>query len=220
MSAPGAKREGSRGAGQLTGRLTVLLTGRLTGLLLVSLLISAARSAAAAPRTPSAHSTSPRPPEPARPHRETGSSDGFGRWDMGVSACQLTRGSGSSPTAPSDPSARPLRCQRVRLDQQLPGLLSVRFMAPPAAHRATETQLVFAGVLAQGSPAMECHGGTCEPKGPMRVQVSAVAENGFNPEGTLLQAQLARGQCLWEERRLRCEASAPGGPSWTAEASR
>ncbi|MEB3331490.1 MAG: hypothetical protein VKI83_03225 [Synechococcaceae cyanobacterium] len=169
-------------------------------------------AALAAPRTPSAHTDTPPPRRRVQAPREPASASDFGRWEMPISNCQLAR-QGDAVAA-----IGPQRCLRVRLDQQLPGLLSIRFMAPAAAARPTEAQLVFAGVLEPGSPAMRCRDGACAPRGTMRLQVSAVAETGLNPQGTLLQAQLARGQCLWEEGRLRCEASAPNGASWRAEA--
>lgn len=194
--------------------LTVLLLGALGA-------AAGTMAGQAAPRTPSAHSDSPRTRLPAakpRPAAEapgnTPGNDGFGRWDMPISACQLTRQSGDAATGP------PLRCQRVRLDQQLPGLLSIRFITPASAQAPTDLQMVFAGVLQPGSAAMQCHDGSCEPRGAMRLQVSAVAETGFQPQGTLLQAQLARGRCLWQERHLRCEAASPNGARWWAEASR
>ena len=193
-----------------------------TALLLVALGAAAGTMAGqAAPRTPSAHSDSPRTRPPAaklRPADEApgnaAGNDGFGRWDMPISACQLKRQSGDAATEP------PLRCQRVRLDQQLPGLLSIRFITPASPQLPTDRQMVFAGLLQPGSAAMQCHDGSCEPRGAMRLQVSAVAETGFQPQGTLLQAQLARGQCQWQERHLRCEAASPNGARWWAEASR
>ena len=68
---------------------------------------------------------------------------------------------------------------------------------------------------------MRCGDGRCRPRWPLRLQVSAVAQSGYDPRGLALglpASHLARGECLLERRRMRCSASSSGGLSWSASA--
>jgi hypothetical protein len=139
----------------------------------------------------------------------------FGRWETQLERCRMVEVvEGGPPLALGG-------CQRLRLDQQLPGLLSVRFLADRPEGRFSGGELVYAGVLEPGSPAMRCRQGRCEPRWPMRLLVSAVAPRGAGaraPTWGIPQARMARGQCLLERRRVGCQAGEPGGRRWEASA--
>ncbi|MEB3271242.1 MAG: hypothetical protein VKJ44_06305 [Synechococcus sp.] len=114
-----------------------------------------------------------------------------------------------------------LPCQSVRLDQLLPGLLTIRFV--PALRRAAQpaTQLAFTGVLAASSPPLGCRDGTCDPRGDLELRVSAVAISGLDPQGlpvSLPQALLARGSCSVAARLVICQAWVAAQRHWRAEA--
>ena len=150
----------------------------------------------------------------------TAAGENVGRWQQGLRRCriQITTAAEASPTNASGTSHS---CSSLRLDQLLEGLLTVRLVSVAAAESRPSQQLVFAGVLAEGSRAMRCNDGRCRPQLPLRMQVSAVAQNGFDPRGLALglpASHLARGECLLERRRLRCSATGSGGLAWSAAA--
>ena len=140
----------------------------------------------------------------------------FGRWEGSLRQCRLVSTSSQTPPQP------PASCRLLRLDQQMEGLLTVRFLQPGGTGAFLDRQLVFAGVLAPGSKGMQCQASRCEPRWPLRLQVSAVGQAGFG-EATaamgLTKAQLASGHCQLDARALRCEAVGPEGRKWQAEAS-
>ena len=138
----------------------------------------------------------------------------FGRWLSEVRACRL----GMAPGPALD-----LRCDGVRLDQQLPGLLSVRFFSRGQGPAPAKRLLVFAGILERGSPAMACRGGSCQWSSPMRTRVTALADLGVSERGdttSLPTTRLAQGTCLIQAKRIRCEAKAEGEGAWWAQADR
>ncbi len=151
--------------------------------------------------------------------------DAFGRWEQPLRQCRIERASAGSPGAPAAPpeAAGGQRCQRLRLDQQLEGLLVVRWVSAAAGSRYASRQLAFAGLLDQGSPPLRCSPeGVCRPAGTMAVWVSVVAESGFDPRGLALglpSTRRAKGLCRLERRRFRCEASDDEGRQWRAEGS-
>jgi hypothetical protein len=140
----------------------------------------------------------------------------FGRWEGSLRRCRIVSTSSLVPPQP------PTTCQLLRLDQQMEGLLTVRFLQPGGSGAFLDRQLVFAGVLAEGSRGMRCQGSRCEPRWPLRLRVSAVGQAGFG-EATaamgLTRAQLASGHCQLDARSFRCEAVGPEGRQWQAEGS-
>ena len=140
----------------------------------------------------------------------------FGRWEGGLRRCRIV---GSSSQASPQ---QPISCRLLRLDQQMDGLLTVRFLQPGGSGAFVDRQLVFAGVLAEGSRGMQCQASRCEPRWPLRLRVSAVGQAGFGEATTslgLTRAQLASGHCHLDGRAFRCEAVGPDGQRWQAEAS-
>ena len=144
---------------------------------------------------------------------------GFGRWEIRLKGCSLGQGQmGQLP---------PLReqgqdCVRLRLEQNMEGLLSVRLITTSANQLFGSRSLVFAGVLAPGQKPMRCGAdGECKPQWPIRLDVAAVATNvelDGSPAPTLPRALLAKGTCLLERHRLKCEASDSSGQMWEAQA--
>lgn len=143
--------------------------------------------------------------------------EGFGRWDTKLRDCTLLQGLVELPQ-----QAQRQTCQRLRLEQNLEGLLSVRLTQPSAHQRFGSQTLVFGGVLAEGQQPMRCNGnGECQPRWPIRLEVATVASSLVNGQGvapTLPMAQLARGNCLLERRRLQCQARDQNGHFWEANA--
>lgn len=159
---------------------------------------------------------------PARFARAQAGVDAFGRWEQGLRRCRIERtapggaAAGSEPASPSGQS-----CQRLRLDQQLEGLLVIRWVSGAAGSRYSSRQLVFAGLLDQASPPLRCNPqGVCRPAGAMAVWVSVVAESGFDPRGLALglpSTRRVQGLCRLDARSFQCEASDPDGRRWRAE---
>lgn len=134
----------------------------------------------------------------------------FGRWERRAQPCemQLAEPQGRAPLL--------VACHSVRIDQQLAGLLSIRFL-PEAADTGTATeQLLFAGVLLPGSQPMRCRDSRCEPSWPIRLQVSALATS---PTGTLglPLARVVQGNCSVEKSRVLCQARDREGRRWQAK---
>lgn len=154
---------------------------------------------------------------PASKESSEDSLEAFGRWQRHLSQCRIS----SSGPAAADPAAIPGSggCGRLRLDQQLPGLLSLRFIASWGADALSSRELVFAGVLERGSASLRCQEGQCQPMGRLELQVTAVAMAGFDGRGLaggVPRAILARGHCTLDSRRVRCEAAASDGEHWSA----
>ncbi|MCP9942082.1 hypothetical protein KBY70_06730 [Cyanobium sp. ATX 6E8] len=143
--------------------------------------------------------------------------EGFGRWDTKLRDCSLLQGRMELPL-----QAQQQTCQRLRLEQNMEGLLSVRLIQPSAHQRFGSQTLVFGGVLAAGQQTMRCNtNGECQPRWPIRLEVATVASSLADDQGvapTLPTAQLARGSCLLERRTLQCQARDQNGHFWEAKA--
>ena len=105
-------------------------------------------------------------------------------------------------------------CLKLRLEQNMAGLLSARFMA------AGEV-MVFAGALAKGQLPMRCNqDGACKPQWPTQVEVRTVASGRLEASGLpagLPLARLARGNCVIQRNRIDCHALAADGEQWRAQ---
>jgi hypothetical protein len=147
--------------------------------------------------------------------------EGFGRWETGLQSCTLQQGVAGLPQ-PAGPQARPQNCARLRLEQNLEGLLSVRLITPSGIQHFSNRTLVFGGVLAPGQAPMRCSSdGECKPRWPIRLDVATVASNlvtNQDPAPTLPRARLAKGTCLLERRALACQARDQNGQVWEAKA--
>lgn len=153
--------------------------------------------------------------------------EGVGRWERPLRRCRLERRPPGRPT-PSRPAVDdgllgPERrgCRGVRLDQQLPGLLSLRLEGADLQRGAAPGQLVFAGLLEPGSRPLGCRQLRCRPEGPIQLQVSALARSAVpqDPAGSaLLQAQRAQGRCSLLRGRLSCQVRGDDGEEWRVDA--
>jgi len=145
------------------------------------------------------------------PAQGAAAAEDFGRWETHLHHCRM------AVDVEANQAGAMRGCQLMRLDQQMQGLLSVRFLDTTSGSRNASGQMVYAGVLDSGSPTMRCRQGRCEPRWPMRLLVSAVANSGFDRRGLALgipQARMARGQCLLQKRTVRCQASETEGARW------
>ena len=147
---------------------------------------------------------------------------GFGRWNAAVKQCQMLLAR----------RAAPLRdCIDLQLEQQQAGLLSVRLLAASSGgadaagsggQRPQSEAVVFAGLLEAGQQPMRCgRDGRCEPRLPLRLQVSMVAQASYDALGLAIgvpQAGLAKGHCQILNGLAHCEASNENGERWLAEA--
>jgi len=143
--------------------------------------------------------------------------EGFGRWESKLEACVLLQGLVDGPL-----QAQRQSCGRLRLEQNLEGLLTVRLITPSGSQRFGSQNLVFGGTLAPGQRPMRCGSdGQCKPRWPMRLEVSTVATN-LAPEESLAPtiplARLAKGSCLLERQALQCQARDQDGQVWEAKA--
>jgi hypothetical protein len=139
--------------------------------------------------------------------------DDFGRWETRLQHCRM----GQAAAAGS--SGGPRGCQYLRLEQQMQGLMSVRFIAASGGTTPSSSELVFAGVVAPGSGAMQCRQGRCEPSWPVRLLVHATAHAGIDPRGVALgipRARMARGRCLLQKGSVSCRAGETGQAPWEA----
>lgn len=144
--------------------------------------------------------------------REQGQAVDFGRFSEKLVRCNL-----STPAA-----QRSLRaCGRLRIEQNLEGVISVRFSVSGSSERYSSEDLVFAGILSNRSEPMTCRGdGRCQPRFPVELSVNAIATGLYDRRGlaaALPRARLARGQCRIEAVRASCEATEQDGQRWRAE---
>ena len=136
-------------------------------------------------------------------------SESFGRWERTLNSCQiLHQPANLSSKKPSQ------SCFKLRLEQNIEGLLSARFVA------AGEV-VVFAGALAKGQLPMRCNrDGACKPQWPTQLEVTTVASGRLESSGLpagLPLARLARGNCVIQKDRIDCHALAADGEQWRAQ---
>jgi hypothetical protein len=115
---------------------------------------------------------------------------------------------------------RPGPCSSVVLDQRTAGVMRLLLVAPAPAPVAY-TQLSFVGQLQPGSEPMACRQGVCRLNRPMALTLSSVSQAEFDGRGLargLPSAWPVNGQCQVRPERIRCEAQALSGETWTAEA--
>lgn len=143
--------------------------------------------------------------------------EAFGRWESKLQDCVLLQGLVGLPL-----QAQRQSCGRLRLEQNLEGLLTVRLITPSGSQRFGSQNLVFGGQLAPGQRPMRCStDGHCKPRWPMRLEVATVASSLAGEESlapTIPLAQLAKGTCLLERRSLQCQARDQEGQYWEAKA--
>ncbi len=106
-------------------------------------------------------------------------------------------------------------CRSLRLDQQLAGLLSIRFLPALQDRNAPAQQLLLAGVLMPGSQPMRCQDRRCEPQWPIRVQLSTLATSNVRTL-SLPEARVVQGSCSLEANRVLCSARDHEGRRWQA----
>jgi hypothetical protein len=196
-----------QGFGRKRAGSTTVPLGWGSGLGQAGLVLIAAAAAGALTLAPLGSST-------ARERGPDFPEEDFGRWEHGLSRCRIL-GLGRE-------EARPRPCRTLRLDQQLSGLMSVRFSGVSREGAGGGgSELRYVGILMKGSLPMRCREGRCEPQWPLRLAVTALAESGFDGSGLasgLPQTHLAKGDCLLAKGSVVCRAASADGPPWQAEA--
>jgi hypothetical protein len=146
----------------------------------------------------------------------------FGWWSGTLIGCRLTNTAASSAGEASSVSPEPSEhCDRLRLDQQIQGLMRISFLWSKPMKYGDSGKLVFVGLLEGDSKPMRCRQGRCQPQWPMRLRVSVVAQARFGPLGLatdLPATRLARGHCHVDYPKIHCRATSPDGHHWWAEA--
>ncbi|MCT0198092.1 hypothetical protein KQ313_00090 [Synechococcus sp. CS-1325] len=140
--------------------------------------------------------------------RATPPSDPIGRLQRAARTC-----SSNLAEAPQAP------CSSVQFEQQT-GQLTIRFISA-GLQPEESNQLVFVGVLAPGSPPMDCQQGRCQLREAISTTVASVSERSFDGRGLakgLPQAWPANGSCQVERNQVRCKARALSQELWSAEA--
>lgn len=136
--------------------------------------------------------------------------EGFGRWETSLNSCLLEHRSATGLRLPNQD------CQRLRLDQNIEGLLTARFLAPGQ-------EMVFAGSLASGQRPMRCNNdGACKPQWPTQLIVQTAADAGLDRRGlpaSMPSARLAQGHCEIQKRVIQCQALAADGEEWRAKST-
>lgn len=133
----------------------------------------------------------------------------FGRWEHGLQQCEIQLQETIGPPTERFP------CRSLRLDQQMAGLMSIRFLPTARGRSAPAQLLLFAGVLQPGSQPMRCRNSRCEPLWPIRVQLSALATSNVRTLG-LPQARVIQGSCQLDKGRVLCTARDREGRRWQA----
>ena len=135
----------------------------------------------------------------------------FGRYSERLIRCQVRANSMGKPLR---------RCEQLRIQQHLDGLMSVRFSLGETGRYGNE-DIVFAGVVSKGSQSMVCgNDSRCKPRLPLILEVNAISTAIFDGNGlalTLPLGLLARGSCRIEPLRAQCQATALDGASWRAD---
>ncbi len=135
--------------------------------------------------------------------------ESFGRWEQTLNSCQMLHQPANLRN--KQPSQG---CLKLRLEQNIEGLLSARFLAASQV-------VVFAGALTKGQLPMRCNkDGACNPQWPIQLEVSTVASGKLEASGLpagLPLARLARGNCVIQKDRIDCHALAADGEQWRAQ---
>lgn len=156
---------------------------------------------------PAAAPPSPAPPSPARPGSGPSVPEAFGRWQPRLASCAITL------------AGRAGDCGAVLVDQRSAGVLRVSW--PGRGEGGLASVVTFVGTLAGPSEAMACRQAICSFRQPIELTLSTVSQSLFDGRGVasaLPSAWPVNGSCRLEARRIRCEARAFSGETWTADA--
>jgi len=134
--------------------------------------------------------------------------EAFGRWQPRVVHCQR-----------SWAGLAVAECGTVFVDQRSAGVMRVSW--PGRGGPGQTGVLTFVGTLAGSSEPMACAQAICSLRTSIELTISSVSQSLFDNRGiasTLPHAWPVTGRCQLNSTRIRCEAVAPSGESWTASA--
>ena len=106
------------------------------------------------------------------------------------------------------------------VDQRSAGVMRVSW--PGRGGPGQASVLTFVGTMAAGSEPMACRQAICSLSKPIELTLSSVSQSLFDGRGVasgLPSAWPVNGSCRLDTRRIRCEARALSGETWTASAS-
>mgnify|MGYP006275808385 CR=1 FL=1 len=106
------------------------------------------------------------------------------------------------------------------MDQRSAGVIRVSWPGRGAAGQASV--LTFVGTLTSASQPMACRQAICSLRQPIDLTLSTVSQSLFDGRGVasgLPSAWPVNGRCRLEATRIRCEAKALSGETWTANAA-
>jgi len=138
-----------------------------------------------------------------------GRAEPFGRWQPQVVECQRNL-EGSAAAA----------CSAVLVDQRSAGVFRVSWPGSGSSPGLASV-LTFVGILNGSSEPMVCRQAICSFAKPIEITLSTVSQTVFDSRGvasSLPSAWPASGSCRLEQARIRCEARALSGETWTAVA--
>ena len=135
--------------------------------------------------------------------------DEFGRWQGSVQEC-LIKVEGQNAWS----------CQRLEVIQTSQQVLSLRFLRTQDGLMSPR-QLQLIGRV-NGGEGLDCDPNGCTLTPQLHLEVTALATMQFDGRGlakAMPNGNVAKGQCQWLERQLRCRFQAGHGPNWSIQAS-
>ena len=135
--------------------------------------------------------------------------DDFGRWQAELPDCQVRSANGQSWS-----------CQRLEVIQTSDQVISLRFVRQ-GDDRLEHRELQVIGIVKAGE-GLDCNANGCSPTPSLHLMVTGLATLDSSGRGlapTSPVGAVARGECQWLQRQLRCSLRAGQAPTWTIQAS-
>jgi hypothetical protein len=111
-------------------------------------------------------------------------------------------------------------CQRLEVIQTNPQVISLRFLRTQD-DLLSPRRLQLIGRI-NGGEGLDCDANGCTLTPQLHLEVTAIATMQFDSRGlakVMPIGNVARGQCQWQQRQLRCRFQVGKGPDWSIQAS-
>jgi hypothetical protein len=135
--------------------------------------------------------------------------DDFGRWQGPLQECLI-----------SVEGQKAWNCQRLEVIQTSPQVISLRFLRTQDG-LLSPRRLQLIGRI-NGGEGLDCDANGCTLTPQLHLEVTALATMQFDGRGlakAMPIGNVARGQCQWQQRQLRCRFQVGKGPDWSIQAS-